>query len=219
MFPRKLNLKSFLCAWTIFGLSLSGCAGDPDEKAPPPPKGTVSLPAVKVGSLEDQFKRAVITFVVDERKQASIGGSKRYNSRWKDNNSGSYMAQCYHGKCFQLHVLYATPVPKEKAFKTMKNMLPESAPPQSRVDDSEIIEGKKENPVEAYRFGEDFKVDLIYADKSAQTVQQITAFDLHVQKEFSAAIKAAREGDQSRKDSLSPNSTTDGAKAGTEQQH
>ena len=74
----------------------------------------------------------------------------------------------------------------------MKNMLPESAPPQSKVDDSEIIEGKKEKPVEAYRFGEDYKVDLTYADKTAQTVQQITGFDMNVQKEFSSAIKSGR---------------------------
>lgn len=218
MFPRKLNSNSLFCAWTIFALSLTGCAGEPDEKAPPPPKGTVSLSAVKVGALEDQFKRAVITFVVDESKQASIGGSKRYNSRSKDNNGGSYMAQCYHGKCFQLHVLYATPVPKEQAFKAMKNMLPESAPPQSRVDDSEITEGKKDYPVESYHFGEDYKVDLTYADKSAQTVQQITGFDLNVQKEFSNDIKSAREGAKAKEESGNPNSTADGAKPDVEQQ-
>jgi|AGTN01.1.fsa_nt_gi hypothetical protein len=192
--PDSLNSKAFLqvCTLASLALVLNGCSED-EEKAPPPPKGTVNVDTVKVGSLEDTFKRAVITFVLDTNKNATIGDSVQYMSRSKDSKGGTVLARCRAGKCVQLSSVYSPPITKDDALETMKNMLPANTPPQSKVDDTQVTEAKVANPEEIYFFGEDYKVYLTYSDKSAQKVRDVRAIDQNLEKEFIDSLKAAKE--------------------------
>lgn len=185
MLSRPLSSKAVLevCILASFVLVSSGCSED-EEKAPPPPKGTVNVDTLKVGSLEDTFKRAVITFVLDTNKNAVVGDSVQYMSRSKDSKGGTVLARCRAGKCFQLSSVYFPPITKDEGMETMKNMLPANAPPQSKVDDSQVTEGKVDYPEEIYFFGEDYKAFLTYSDKSAQKIRDVRTVDRHLEKEF-----------------------------------
>lgn len=211
MLSRPLSFKALIQVCTLASclFILNGCADD-EEKAPPPPKGTVNLDTLKVGSLEETFKRAVITFVLDSNKNAVVGDSVQYMSRSKDSKGGTVLARCRAGKCLQLTAVYAPPITKEEGLETMKNMLPANAPPQSKVDDTQVIEAKVDNPEEVYFFGEDYKVYLTYSDKSAQKIRDVRAVERNLEKEFIGALRAAQEKDGSAK------ATADGASKGKE---
>jgi len=190
--PSHLNSKVLkACLLASITFVLNGCSDE--EKAPPPPKGTVNLDSLKVGSLEDNFKRAVITFVLDSNKNAVIGDSVQYMSRSKDRKGGTVLARCRAGKCFQLTSVYAPPITKDEGLEKMKNMLPANAPPQDKVDDKQVIEGKVDNPEEIYYFGEDYKVFLTYSDKTAQKIRDVRAVDRNLEKDFIDMLRATSE--------------------------
>lgn len=223
--PSHLNSKALkACLLVSITLVLSGC--NDEEKAPPPPKGTVNLDSVKVGSLEDNFKRAVITFVLDSNKNAVIGDSVQYMSRSKDSKGGTVLARCRAGKCFQLSSVYATPISKDEGLEKMKNMLPANAPPQDKVDDKQVTEGKVDNPEEIYYFGEDYKVFLTYSDKTAQKIRDVRAVDRNLEKDFIDMLRATKEKPekgqtqaQSNTDREADNGTTSSTTPGKSKKH
>ncbi|HEY9676762.1 MAG TPA: hypothetical protein V6C76_02085 [Drouetiella sp.] len=165
-------------------VSLASCSTkNTSNTANVTPQGTVSLDTVKVGMPEQTFKDATITFIVDSKPAASGQGKTQYLSRTYDKKGGQYVAQVKGGKCFALQALYkTTPLTKEEALEMLKNLLPGDAPPQSKLDDSQLKAGKGE----IVEYGTTYTGLLQYADKTNTKVEAITAFDL--------APDAVREG-------------------------
>lgn len=160
-------------------VSLSSCTKNASNTTNVTPQGTVQLDTVKVGMPESTFKDATITFVVDPKPAATAAGSSQYLSRTYDKKNGQYVAKCKNGKCFVLQSLYVTtPIPKEDALESLKLLLPADAPPQSKVDDSQMKSDKVKNPGEIYEFGDKYTGILQYTDKTGAKVTVVSAFDL-----------------------------------------
>ena len=157
------------------------------------PQGTINLDGLKVGVPENVIKEAVLTFVLDDKPAAKAGGKSQYLSRSKDSNGGQYVAQCIGGSCYRLDALYdSAPIPKEKALETVKNMLPADAPPQSKVDDSELNKAGAP-PVESIYYGTDYSVSLTFTDKDGQTVKSVSVTSIPKMSAFGSTDKKASE--------------------------
>jgi hypothetical protein len=181
MFDRTLFKKNALAASVaiLSIVSLTSCSKSGTNTTNVTPQGTVQLDSVRVGMPESTFKDASITFVVDPKAQATSGGKTQYLSRSYDKKGGQYLAQCKDGKCFVLQTLYiTTPISKEDAVETLKILLPADAPPQSKVDDSQMKSGKVSTPGEIYEFGDKYTGIVTYTDKTGTKVSQVSAFDL-----------------------------------------
>jgi hypothetical protein len=181
MFDVTLFKKNALAASVaiLSIVSMSSCSKNGSNTTNVTPQGTVQLDSVRVGMPEDTFKNATITFVVDPKAAATGGGKTQYLSRTYDKKGGQYVAQCKGGKCFVLQTLYVTtPIPKEDALEALKNLLPGDAPPQSRVDDSQIKSDKVKAPGEIYEYGDKYTGILQYTDKTGAKVSVVSAFDL-----------------------------------------
>ena len=164
-------------------VSLSSCSKSGSNTTNVTPQGTVQLDSIKVGMPEDTFKNATITFVVDPKAAATSGGKTQYLSRTYDKKGGQYMSQCKDGKCFVLQTLYInTPIPKEDALEALKNLLPGDAPPQSKVDDSQLKSDKFKAPGEIYEYGDKYTGILQYTDKTGAKVSTVSAFDMAADK-------------------------------------
>ncbi len=160
-------------------VSLSSCSKSTSNTTNVTPQGTVQLDSIKVGMPEATFKDATITFVVDPKAAATVGGRTQYLSRTYDKKGGQYVAQCKGGKCFVLQTLYiTTPIPKEDALEALKNLLPGDAPPQSKVDDSQMKSDKVKTPGEIYEYADKYTGILTYTDKSGGKVSTVSAFDV-----------------------------------------
>lgn len=180
-FPRSAKWAfTLLVAASVNGAVLTSCgSGTHGESGAVTPKGTINLDALKVGVPESVVQEAVLTFVKDEKPQSKDGGKTQYLSRSKDSRGGQYIAQCKDGSCFMLQSYYMeAPISKEEALKTVTNMLPESAPPQSKVDDSQLTEGKAKNPKEKIYYGEDFLAELVHKGGETEKVQIVNVYDL-----------------------------------------
>lgn len=161
-------------------VSLSSCGKSTSNTTNVTPQGTVQLDTIKVGMPEATFKDATITFVVDPKSAATVGGRTQYLSRTYDKKGGQYVAQCKDGKCFALQTLYiTTPIPKEDALEALKNLLPGDAPPQSKVDDSQMKSNKVKSPGEIYEYGDKYTGILQYTDaKDGAKVSTVTVYDV-----------------------------------------
>ncbi len=160
-------------------VSLSSCSKSGSNTTNVTPQGTVQLDTIKVGMPEATFKDATITFVVDPKPAASTAGRTQYLSRTYDKKGGQYVAQCKGDKCFVLQTLYiTTPIPKEDALEALKNLLPADAPPQSKVDDSQMKSDKVKTPGEIYEYGDKYTGILNYTDKTGTKVNTVSAFDM-----------------------------------------
>lgn len=160
-------------------VSLTSCSKSGSNTTNVTPQGTVQLDTIKVGMPEATFKDATITFVVDPKPAASNNGRTQYLSRTYDKKGGQYVAQCKGDKCFVLQTLYmTTPIPKEDALEVLKTLLPADAPPQSKIDDSQVKAGKVKTPGEIYEFGDKYTGILNYTDKDSGKVNTVSAFDL-----------------------------------------
>jgi hypothetical protein len=139
-------------------------------------QGTVDLNNIKLGTSDQVFQEATVTFVRDTSAQANSGGKRQYLSRG-DNQGGQYMAEVKDGSCFEITVICKDkPLTREAAEFTMKKLLPDGAPPQSRVDEASLNQpgstaGQHFDAV--YYFGEDFLGVLSFTDKSARLVNNI----------------------------------------------
>ncbi len=160
-------------------VSLSSCSKSTSNTTNVTPQGTVQLDSIKVGMPEATFKDATITFIVDPKANATTGGRTQYLSRSYDKKNGQYVAQCKGGKCFVLQTLYLTnPIPKEDALEVLKGLLPGDAPPQSKVDDSQMKSDKFKSPGEIYEYGDKYTGILQFTDKKGDKVTTVSAFDL-----------------------------------------
>lgn len=154
-------------------VGLSACSSNTNSAANPGAyKGNMVLENAKVGIPEATIKEAILTFVQDPK--GSNSGKTQYLSRGYNKNGGQYMIHCANGTAFGVEVIHPTqPVTKEVAMETIKVLLPEGAPEQSKVDDSEV---KAANHREAIYFGDKYRVDVIYNDADGKNVTAISAW-------------------------------------------
>lgn len=158
----------------VTACAITGCSTEGANKPRATIQGTVPLETITVGVPEDTLKTAILTFWADTNPMASAGGKTQYNSRAYDPKGGQYIANCKNGKCFKLQAYYVNnPITKEEALETIKRLLPQGAPPQSKVDDAEVKAAKVAQPTETYYFG-DYSGQLAYTDKSATKVSVVT---------------------------------------------
>lgn len=180
MCKTKRSLTQILTLVILGSFGLVGCgSGTTGDGGAVTPQGTINLEQLKVGVPQKVLEDAVLTFEVDENPISKAGGKTQFMSRTKDTKDGKYLAQCREGYCFQLQAYYMeNPITKEQAVAVLKAMLPSSAPDQSRVDDDQLKDGKTEKPVEYYYFGDKYMGELIYADKSGESVTIVSVSDL-----------------------------------------
>lgn len=153
----------------------TACSSSKDTAAVPTPQGTIPLESVRVGMPETTFKDAILTFVPDPN--GNILGKVQYLSRGRDANGGQYLAHCKDGRCFGLLVLHKEqPISKEQALSTMEKLFPTDKPAQSKVDDQQLKAGNVETPTETFYFGDNYKGELIYTDKSGSKVKYVCAW-------------------------------------------
>ena len=95
-------------------------------------QGTVDLSTIKIGSADQVFQNASVTFVRDMSASANSGGKRQYLSRG-DMLGGQYVVEVKDGSCFEVDILFKDrPISKEAAEAALKALLPADAPPQSR---------------------------------------------------------------------------------------
>ncbi len=153
-------------------IAVTGCGSSEETVVRPTPQGTIELSLCKVGLPESTFKDAILTFIPDVN--GSIQGKNQYLSRGKDPQGGQYVVQCRGDRCYELSVVYTTPVPKATAVSTDHQLLPDSVPAQSKDDDSQI--NKSATPMETIYFGNDYKTEITYADKAGTQVSSVNAW-------------------------------------------
>lgn len=157
-------------ATILLALSLTACgtSGVPEASVR---GGAVPLTAVHIGTPDHIFQQAIGTFGQDPN--GSMGGKTQYLSRMPDENGGQYVVQTKNDRCFEISVLHAAkPISKEVAIKTLRALLPADAP-EAKVDDSQLSNAAA--PTELFAFGDKFKGQLLYTDKSGKEVKIISA--------------------------------------------
>lgn len=176
MFQGKLNsgLAIFTGAAILVALTLSACGkGNEGQQVY---KGAMALENVRVGVPETVFKEAILTFVKDPNPAASAGGKTQYVGRQNSAKGGQYLAQCKKDRCYLVQVYYIqNPVSRVEAMDTLKQLLPNDAPEQSKVDDTAIKEKKLTEPNEVILFGDKYLGEFIYTDKDATKVKIVNA--------------------------------------------
>jgi len=173
-------------------LTLQACSESADQENAVTSQGTIDLNKIKLGTPDQVFQEASVTFVRDPSAQANSGGKRQYLSRG-DVQGGQYMAQIKNGSCFEISVLYKNkPVSREAAEAAMKKLLPEGAPPQSRVD-----EPSAKSADALYFFGDEYLGDISFVDKNAKLVQSVKLINI-------SGLKQAQADSQSEKEALKP---------------
>lgn len=177
---------------TVVSSQLSACEtlSDPDNGVSI--KGTMPLERVKLGMSEGTLKDATNSFAKDLAATANAGGKSQYLSREKTPAGGQYVVQCKDGSVYGIQIVYSAPVNREAAQILSRSLLPQDAPPQSRVDDQNM---KTPSASEGYFFGDDYLVELSY-EPSRSRVTQIKAYNLPLFKkslEDAAAEKNKRQ--------------------------
>jgi len=152
------------------------------------PQGTVELEKIRAGMPETVFQSARITFAVDTHKEASKGGKTQYISRTYNAKGGQYLAQCKDNVCFQLQVLYPTPVPTADALATVAALVPSDAGAESSLDDSVLKNSKTPMATDFHYFGTKALVIVNYADKKADKVTSISAYAMAPEKALKQAF-------------------------------
>lgn len=169
----KQHGLTLLCA--IAALSLfTGCTAKPGEGgATQSYKGIISLDGIKFGLPEESAKTAILSFVADPN--VNLAGFTQYLSRTYDANGGQYALAYKDTLPKQLRVLYPKkPITKAEALAKVTALLPATANPESKVDDSEVKAGKKDAPVETHWYGDNLKAELIYTGKDATAVKVVS---------------------------------------------
>jgi len=197
---QTLLLAMILILMVAVSSTISGCSEeDPDLDNAVTTQGTVPLDTIKLGTPDQVFQEALVTFVRDQSAQANSGGKRQYLSRG-DAEGGQYMVQVKEGSCFEIMVLYKDkPVSREAAEQAMKKLLPDGAPAQSRVDDSSLAQtgGKGQDFHAIYYFGDDYLGDLAFVDKSGNRVKSLKVSNISL-------LKQAQIDSQAVKDRLKP---------------
>lgn len=174
---RTLATVALVSALGVAGLTACG-SGTTGDNGAVTPQGTIDLNGLKVGVPEAVLKQAVITFVLDDSVAAKAGGKHQYMSRPSDSKGGQYLAQCKDDYCYELQAYYQQkPISRDDAMDTVKHMLPPNAPAQSRVDDSDLKDGKGQN-VERIYFGDDYLAEIFYKEPAGNEATIVNVYDL-----------------------------------------
>jgi hypothetical protein len=186
-----------ICALT----AMSACSEENlDQEKGVTTQGTVELGTIKLGTSDQVFQEASVTFVRDQSASANSGGKRQYLSRG-DIQGGQYMVQVKDGSCFEITIIYKDkPVSREAAESAMKGLLPEGAPAQSRVDDpglNQAVAAANQNFLATYYFGEDYLGDMSFTDKTETRVKSLKVFNILL-------LKQALADSQAQKESLKP---------------
>ena len=190
-----INKKQLLLATmsVCATISLVGCgsADVADKTNAVTKQGTIDVETMTVGIPEQSLQKAVFSFALDDTPIAHTGGKNQYMARNKLKDGAVVLAQCKNGQCFQLQHLYRdTPVSAEEGEAAMKAMLPKDAPPQSKVDDSQLSDSKIKMPVVGYYFGDDYYGTITYTNPSDKKVVSVTVDKLAVLREGKEASAA-----------------------------
>lgn len=178
-FPSFRGLAFFaqaFCAILVMQLA-SGCSSKEPGTATQAYKGVINLEGVRFGIPEESAKSAILSFASDPNVAAPFA---QYLSRSYDQNGGQYCLSYVNGQPRQLRIVYAQkPISKEEAFAKLKNIMPSTAPEETKVDDTEVKAGKKDAPVEKRFYGDNLRAEIIYADKAATIVKvvSVVSFD------------------------------------------
>ncbi len=170
------SIKGAFVASTIGAILVTqliiGCSSKEPGTASQAYKGVINLEGVKLGIPEETAKSAILSFASDPSIPAPFS---QYLSRTYDANGGQYCLAYNGGQPLQVRVVYAQkPITKEQALEKLKNIMPSTAPAETKVDDSEVKAGKKPSPVEKHFYGDNLRAELIYADKAATTVSLVS---------------------------------------------
>jgi hypothetical protein len=163
-------------------------------------QGVVDLATIKLGTPDQVFQEAVVTFVRDQSARANSGGKRQYLSRC-NMQDGQYVVQVKDGACFEITILYKDkPIAREAAEMAIKKLLPEGAPAQSRVDDTSLNQSASapnQNYGAIYYFGDDYLGDLSFTDKSGSLVKSLKVSNISL-------FRQAQADSQAQKESLRP---------------
>jgi hypothetical protein len=199
----KPKIKVFCASLLLIvvAAAMSGCSEENlDQDNGVTAQGTVDLGTIKLGTPDQVFQEAVVTFVRDQSASANSGGKRQYLSRG-DVQGGQYMVQVKDGSCFEITIIYKDkPVSREAAEVAMKTLLPEGAPAQSRVDDtglSQATTATNHNYNAIYYFGDDYLGDLSFTDKSGRLVRSLKLSNISL-------LRHAQADSQAQKESLKP---------------
>jgi len=171
-------------------INLVGCtsADVADKTNAVTKQGTIDVETMTVGIPEPSLQKAVFSFALDDTPIAHTGGKNQYMGRNRLKDGAVVLAQCKNGQCFQLQRLYReNPISKEDGEAGMKVMLPKDAPPQSKVDDSQLSDSKIKMPVVGYYFGDDYYGTITYNNPTEKKVFAVTVDKLAVLKESKEA--------------------------------
>jgi hypothetical protein len=149
-------------------ISLSACTSSGVQQAQVN-HGTVRLDAIRVGTPEEVFKEAIMTFIPDP--VGSQYGKNQYLSRLPDANGGQYVVQAKDDVCFEVSVVHAKQLaPKTLAMETLHRLLP------GNIKDEPVIKSvpAKEGAIETYTFGKNYVGQVVYADKGATEARVIS---------------------------------------------
>ena len=178
MFNRILESRYALLIAGVSALCVvatTGCSGGEGTASKPTPQGTIAFEQVKVGMPESTFKDAILTFSPDPN--GTMSGKVQYLSRANNADGGQYIVQCKDDRCYELQVIYSTqPISKDTALKALHALLPESVPPQSKDDDSQVKAKATAKPTEVIWFGDDYRGEIVYADKTGDQVFEVNAW-------------------------------------------
>ncbi len=149
---------------------MGGCSEeDLDKDNGVTAQGTVDLSTIKLGTADQVFQEAAVTFVRDPSASANSGGKRQYLSRGDGGQGGQYMVEVKDSSCFEINIIYKdNPITRQSAESAMKKLLPEGAPPQSRVDDTNLNQAPSSVSQQYdsfYYFGDDYLADLAFTDK------------------------------------------------------
>jgi hypothetical protein len=136
-------------------------------------RGAVPLNKVRLGTPQNVFSEAVVTFAKDPN--GSVGGKEQYLSRMQDAEGGQFVAQIKNDLCYELQVIQKDKfLTQEDAVKKMQNLLPAEVVAQIKptVDDSKLDAAQ---PKEIYDWNGKYRTLLFYNDKSHKEVNMISA--------------------------------------------
>jgi hypothetical protein len=157
-----------IAAAIIAAMTLSACGTG--NQAASVQRGTLALSMVRVGTPEQVFKDAIMTFVPDPN--GTTADKTQYLSRLTDDNGGQYVIQAKNDECFEVDVVQnGSGIDKQTALKKMENLLPAEIVASIKP----TVKNDRKLPIETYNYDGKFKGQLIYADASKTAVKYITA--------------------------------------------
>ncbi len=181
MFQGKLKSQFLQIATVAVSIALTATACGTGNDGRQVYKGAMQLENVRVGVPESIFKDAILTFVKDPNPAASTNGKTQYVGRQYSAKGGQYLVQCKKDRCYLVQVYYMqNPVSREEAMETLKQLMPQDCPEQSKVDDAGMK--KASDPNEVISFGDTYTGEFVYTDPDSKKVKIVNAICNEAQK-------------------------------------